>query len=90
MIPVHWGRLQLAPHTWTEPVERSLRAAACQNVDMLVLQPGQPTEPSLVPGPGRRWWPEQAWRDAQAVPLLSTRAGLPQDRYPAPGCQSPG
>jgi L-ascorbate metabolism protein UlaG (beta-lactamase superfamily) len=90
MIPVHWGRLQLAPHTWTEPVERSLQAAACQNVDMLVLQPGQPTEPSLVPGPGQRWWPEQVWRDARAAPLLPTRAGLTQDRYTAPGCQPPG
>ena len=33
MIPVHWGLLQLAHHSWTEPVERVLAAAKCRNVN---------------------------------------------------------
>ena len=28
MIPIHWGAFTLAPHPWTEPVERAVAAAA--------------------------------------------------------------
>ena len=47
MIPVHWGLLKQAHHSWTEPVERVLAAAKCHNVDVLVPRPGESIEPSL-------------------------------------------
>lgn len=85
MIPVHWALLNLSPHTWTEPVERTLQAAACADVDVLVLRPGEPTEP-VGARQGPRWWPQLPWKDAKTAPLLSTRAGDPALRYPPPGC----
>jgi L-ascorbate metabolism protein UlaG (beta-lactamase superfamily) len=86
MIPVHWALLSLAPHTWTEPVERTLQAAACQQVDVLVLRPGQPTEPESIVADGERWWPDLTWSKAADSPVMSTRAGEPGDRYAPPAC----
>lgn len=86
LIPVHWALMSLAPHAWTEPVERTLRAAACQHAQVLVLRPGQPTEPAAVAGSGERWWPRTDWKAAAAAPILSTRDGNADDRYPPAAC----
>ena len=51
MIPVHWGLLKLAHHSWTEPVERVLVAAKCRNVDVLVPRPGESIEPTRSSSP---------------------------------------
>jgi hypothetical protein len=45
-IPVHWGLIQLAHHSWTEPVERVLVAAQCRGVEVIVSRPGESVEPT--------------------------------------------
>jgi L-ascorbate metabolism protein UlaG (beta-lactamase superfamily) len=46
LIPVHWALFNLAPHNWTEPVERVRAEAECRVQPYLVLVPGVPTEPT--------------------------------------------
>lgn len=87
MVPVHWALLNLAPHTWTEPVERVRIQAACRGVDLLILQPGQTTEPNAR-GEMVQWWPDLPWLSAQARPMRSTLKGDPAARY-APFTCSP-
>jgi L-ascorbate metabolism protein UlaG (beta-lactamase superfamily) len=40
LVPVHWGTFNLAPHAWSEPVERLL-AAAGDEVRVAVPRPGE-------------------------------------------------
>ena len=81
LLPLHWGTFDLAPHGWTEPVERTLAAAARAGVRVVTPQPGGRVEPAaLGPGPLRpaRWWPALPWRTAAEAPVHSTgvaRAG---------------
>ena len=85
MVPVHWALLNLAPHAWTEPVERVRLQAACKGVELLVLQPGQSIEPaSHVNMP--QWWPHLPWKTAQTNPMRSTLAGDPAALYPSYAC----
>ena len=85
MIPVHWGLLKLAHHSWTEPVERVLAAARCRNVDVLVPRPGESIEPagssSCV-----RWWPEIPWLSAHETPIVATRDGVASQRFEGLPC----
>jgi L-ascorbate metabolism protein UlaG (beta-lactamase superfamily) len=55
LVPVHWGTFRLAPHPWSEPVERVLKAAETENVQVAVPTPGQRIDPA---GPLRfnPWW----------------------------------
>jgi L-ascorbate metabolism protein UlaG (beta-lactamase superfamily) len=85
MIPVHWGLLKLAHHTWTEPVERVLAAAKCRNVDVLVPRPGESIEPTRTSGLDR-WWPELQWLSAHETPIVATRDGDISERYEASYC----
>lgn len=85
IVPVHWALLQLAPHAWTEPVERVLARARCLDQPVLVLQPGRSIEPEVEPAPPR-WWPALATRVSADDPIVSTLAGDPQQRYPGSGC----
>ncbi|OBI85925.1 MBL fold metallo-hydrolase [Mycobacterium asiaticum] len=41
LVPVHWGTFRLAPHPWAEPVERLLKAAEPDGVQVAVPTPGQ-------------------------------------------------
>jgi len=41
MLPIHWGTFRLAPHPWSEPVERLLAAADAEGVAIAVPRPGQ-------------------------------------------------
>lgn len=41
LIPVHWGTFNLAPHPWSEPVERLMTAAAEHGVEVAVPKPGE-------------------------------------------------
>jgi len=87
MVPVHWGLLSLAPHSWTEPVERVIAAATCRQVDLLIPRPGLPVEPALA-GPATRWWPEVPWRSAAEVPIGGTDRGDPTSRVATGNCTS--
>ena len=87
MIPVHWGLLKLAHHSWTEPAERVLAAAKCRNVDVLVPRPGESIEPERSSSPVR-WWPEIPWRSAHETPIVATRDGDASQRFEALPCDS--
>ncbi|ACC43027.1 MBL fold metallo-hydrolase [Mycobacterium marinum] len=55
LVPIHWGTFRLAPHPWAEPVERLLKAAESDQVQVAVPLPGQRIDPA---GPLRfnPWW----------------------------------
>jgi L-ascorbate metabolism protein UlaG (beta-lactamase superfamily) len=85
MIPVHWGLIQLAHHSWTEPVERVLVAAKCHGVTVLTPRPGESVEPTTDLAV-QRWWPQTAWQTAAQAPIIATRNGDGFDRYPVEPC----
>ena len=76
MIPVHWGLFNLAPHGWTEPVERVRAEALCRDQAYLALTPGVPTVPDAAAvAVQHQWWPVQSWRSAAEAPVNPTLAG---------------
>ena len=76
LVPIHWGLLQLAYHSWTEPIERLLAAADPAGATTLAPRPGQSVEP-LAPPPRARWWPSLPWRTADQAPIVSGQASSP-------------
>jgi L-ascorbate metabolism protein UlaG (beta-lactamase superfamily) len=87
LVPVHWGLIKLAHHTWTEPVERVLAAASCRGVSVRTPQPGLP----LDLGAGARtarWWPDQAWVTAAERPIVATRNGIANERFALANCSA--
>jgi L-ascorbate metabolism protein UlaG (beta-lactamase superfamily) len=91
MIPVHWGLIDLAPHTWTEPMERIRAEADCRGQSYLTLVPGVPTQPNAAAVAGQRqWWPELPWKTATQTPLNPTVAGDPNQRVDITSCVSGG
>lgn len=74
MIPIHWGLFKLAPHAWTEPVERAIAAAARTGVTIATPRPGESVEPATMPATAR-WWPELPWSTAEETPVVSTLDG---------------
>jgi L-ascorbate metabolism protein UlaG (beta-lactamase superfamily) len=55
LVPIHWGTFRLAPHPWSEPVERVLKAAEPDGVQVAVPTPGQRIE-SSSPLRFNPWW----------------------------------
>jgi L-ascorbate metabolism protein UlaG (beta-lactamase superfamily) len=55
LVPIHWGTFRLAPHPWSEPVERLIKAAESDRVLVTVPKPGQRVQPdaALANDP---WW----------------------------------
>jgi L-ascorbate metabolism protein UlaG (beta-lactamase superfamily) len=87
LIPVHWGLFRLAPHGWTEPVERVLAAARCAGLPVITPRPGQTIEPTaLRPGDSPRWWPEAHWSDVERTPIVATADGVDAHRVTLPAC----
>jgi L-ascorbate metabolism protein UlaG (beta-lactamase superfamily) len=72
LLPVHWGTFALAYHAWTEPIERTLAAAAAAGVTVVAPEPGQSLEPEAPP-PLVRWWPTLPWRTGLEDPIVSTQ-----------------
>jgi L-ascorbate metabolism protein UlaG (beta-lactamase superfamily) len=70
-VPVHWGTFNLAPHGWTEPIERLVVAAKKAKVPLVTPRPGESVEPA---GKGKmeRWWPELPWRTEKESPNVSS------------------
>ena len=86
MIPVHWALFKLAHHAWTEPAERVLAAAKCgEVVNVVVPRPGQAVEPTTNVVVAR-WWPAVPWASAAERPVIATRRGDPNVRYPTKSC----
>jgi L-ascorbate metabolism protein UlaG (beta-lactamase superfamily) len=54
-IPIHWATFRLAPHPWSEPVERMLVAARDADVMVAVPRPGERVDPG-TPGSIDEWW----------------------------------
>lgn len=75
LIPIHWGLFKLAPHGWTEPVERVLAAASREGVTVATPRPGEGVEPGAHLATDR-WWPDVPWRTAEESPIVSTKAGI--------------
>jgi L-ascorbate metabolism protein UlaG (beta-lactamase superfamily) len=71
LLPIHWGLFDLAYHGWTEPIERTLVAAAAAGVLVLAPRPGQSVEPTAAPVL-ERWWPEVPWETAEQHPVVAT------------------
>jgi len=55
MMPIHWGAFTLAPHHWTDPVERALAAASQQGVRIALPRTGERFIPSRSI-PTDAWW----------------------------------
>jgi hypothetical protein len=72
MLPMHWGLFQLAPHAWTEPIERALVAADAARTVIVTPRPGGSIEPEAPPA-SARWWPSVPWVDAAKDPIKSTK-----------------
>ncbi|TXB70279.1 MBL fold metallo-hydrolase [Phaeodactylibacter luteus] len=53
--PVHWGAFKLAPHSWQEPAERFLSAAAAMPFSVALPEPGRIYQAGQ-PLPAARWW----------------------------------
>lgn len=80
MVPVHWALLSLAPHAWTEPVERVTAEAACRQQPMRVLRPGEPTTfgPNGQATPAATtWWPKLETRSAADALVQPSEDGDP-------------
>lgn len=85
LLPMHWALFSLAPHGWTEPVERVLAAARCRGVSVTIPRPWQRFEPARA-APDARWWPSLPWQSAAQKPVLSTIDGSAQGRFTVPPC----
>ncbi len=71
LLPVHWGLFDLALHGWTEPIERTLAAAAKAKVAVFTPRPGESFEPDR-PSAQKRWWPDVPWKTGEDDPIVST------------------
>lgn len=56
MIPIHWGAFTLALHSWTDPVERVLRAAREHGAAVATPRIGQPVAIGSGSYPAAPWW----------------------------------
>ena len=55
MLPVHWATFNLAFHSWRDPAERAVAAAAANGVRIVTPKPGEFVEPSPAAAPSD-WW----------------------------------
>jgi L-ascorbate metabolism protein UlaG (beta-lactamase superfamily) len=63
LLPVHWATFNLAPHAWSEPVDRIWREAKEHDVRLAVPRPGERVdvdEPAEVDGWGEQLTPRAA------------------------------
>lgn len=57
-IPVHWGTFNLAFHSWTEPIERTIRAAEENHIAVFTPMPGSSVSPPAMVAM-QRWWDDR-------------------------------
>ena len=55
LVPIHWATFRLAPHPWSEPAERLLKAAEKESVRAVVPRPGQRVALDMT-APLDPWW----------------------------------
>ncbi|TLH57243.1 hypothetical protein C1S81_18160 [Mycolicibacterium neoaurum] len=57
LMPIHWATFRLAPHPWSEPVERMLTAAAAEGVAVATPRPGEQVSADTGRSPeNQTWW----------------------------------
>ncbi len=71
LVPVHWATFELAPHGWTEPIERFLVAAEQAGIRYTIPRPGQSVELES-PLLHERWWPDEPWLTAEQREVWSS------------------
>jgi L-ascorbate metabolism protein UlaG (beta-lactamase superfamily) len=72
LLPVHWGMFDLALHSWTEPMERTVAAAERRSVSVVTPRPGESLELGGEPPPVERWWPDVPWETVEQAPCWSS------------------
>jgi len=72
MLPMHWGLFTLAPHGWTEPIERAVAAGQVASATIVTPRPGESIEPATPPAVVH-WWPSLSWSPAAETPITSTQ-----------------
>lgn len=55
LLPIHWATFNLAFHSWDEPAERVVAAAAAAGVPLVMPRLGESVEPA-APRPVEPWW----------------------------------
>lgn len=61
LVPIHWATFRLAPHPWSEPVERLLAAADPARVPVAVPRPGERVDRASASA-SDQWWRPAAGR----------------------------
>ena len=56
LVPIHWATFRLAPHPWSEPIERLLLAAEGEGVAVATPRPGQRIQSGPESGALDSWW----------------------------------
>jgi len=56
LLSVHWAAFSLAFHSWTDPVERALKAAMECQVRITTPRIGETVFPDAAEYPAARWW----------------------------------
>ena len=59
IIPIHWGAFTLAPHSWTDPIERATKTAGKMNIPIATPQIGEPLILGDEVFPNSNWWQHQ-------------------------------
>jgi hypothetical protein len=56
---MHWGAFTLANHGWTDPIERALKAAKKNDVNLIAPQIGETVQlDGRLSIPVSTWWKE--------------------------------
>jgi len=56
LIPIHWGAFTLSLHSWTDPVERAVKAAEDQSVKICTPRIGESVTVKGNAYPASAWW----------------------------------
>jgi L-ascorbate metabolism protein UlaG (beta-lactamase superfamily) len=48
LVPIHWATFRLATHPWSEPVDRLVKAAESEGVQVAVPKPGERVQPDTA------------------------------------------
>jgi L-ascorbate metabolism protein UlaG (beta-lactamase superfamily) len=55
LVPVHWATFTLAPHAWSEPVDRLWTEAKARGVELAIPRPGERIDVDAPPAVDA-WW----------------------------------
>lgn len=75
-LPIHWGTFRLAPHNWTEPIERLISIKE-PSINLLTPLIGERVEIIQVTEQSR-WWPKTPYLSAKDYPIWSSGYGPKQ------------